>query len=92
MVHHRHSHHSSSLLHMTKLHMPSVHLPKSHYKFSNFVNDVSTPFRGAVKDITRTFDHGIGTFGKIGNSITTPLIIIGVAGIAFIVINKGSIR
>jgi len=93
MVHHRHSHHSG--LHMAKIHIPAVHLPKSHYKFSTFVKDVSTPFRGAVKEITGTFNHGLNvasSFGKIGSSLATPLIIIGVAGIAFIVVNKGSIR
>jgi len=90
MVHHRHSHHSG--LHMAKIHIPAVHMPKSHYKFGTFVKDISTPFTGAVKNITGSFNRGIGTFEKIGGSITTPLIIIGVAGIAFIVINKGVIR
>ena len=87
---HRHSHHSS--FHVAKLHIPAVHLPKSHYKFGTFVKDISTPFTGAVKNITGSFNRGIGTFEKIGSSMTTPLIIIGVAGIAFIVLNKGAIR
>lgn len=87
---HRHSHHSS--FHVGKLHIPAVHLPKSHYKFGTFVKDISTPFTGAVKNITGSFNRGIGTFEKIGGSMTTPLIIIGVAGIVFIVANKGAIR
>ena len=57
MVHHRHSHHSS--IHMAKIHIPAVHMPKSHYKFSSFVKDVSSPFRGAVKEISGTFNHGL---------------------------------
>jgi len=56
------------------------------------VKDISTPFTGAVKNITGTFNCGIGTFEKVGGSMTTPLIIIGVAGLAFIVINNGAIR
>ncbi len=93
MVHHRHSHHSG--LHMGKITIPAVHLPKSHYKFSTFVKDVSTPFKGVVKELSRTVNHGLdvaGSFSKMGSSLSTPLIIIGVAGIAFIVVNKGSIR
>ena len=100
---HRHSHHSSfhvgklniPAVHMAKLHVPAVHMPKSHYKFGTFVKDISVPIKGVAKEFSKTVNHSLdvlGSFGKVGSSLATPLIIIGVAGIAFIVVNKGAIR
>jgi len=68
------------------------HKHKSHYSFRSFVNDVSRPFITVEKDVAGVYNHGISTLGKVGSSVGTPLLIIGALGIAFLVVNRGSLR
>jgi hypothetical protein len=68
------------------------HKRKSHYSFRNFTHDISKPFMTVEKDVVGIYHHGISTFGKIGSSVGTPLLIIGAFGIAFLVLNRGSLR
>jgi hypothetical protein len=62
---------------------------KSHYSFRQFVHDSSKPFITVERDLTGAAIHTLDSFGKIGKSAFTPLIIIGCAGIAFIVLSRG---
>ena len=72
------------------------HKHRSHYSFRNFVNDVSKPFVTVERDVTGVYHHGISAFEKVGTSVAgsigTPLLIIGAFGVAYLVLNRGSLR
>lgn len=69
----------------------SRHRHRSHYTFGHFVKDISSPYREVAHEITHTFDHGLNSVGKIGSSLTTPLILVGALGVAYLVLNRGRV-
>jgi hypothetical protein len=44
------------------------------------------------RDVVGVYKSGFNALGKIGSSMGTPLLIIGVGVIAFVVINRGSLK
>ena len=69
---------------------------KSHYSFKNFQHDIIKPIGHSVmhveRDVVGVYKSGFNALGKIGSSMGTPLLIIGVGVIAFVVINRGSLK
>ena len=72
------------------------HKRKSHYSFKNFQHDVLKPFGHSVmhveRDVVGVYKSGFNALGKFGSSVGTPLLIIGVFGVAFLVLNRGSLK
>lgn len=71
--------------------MSRHHRHRSHYTFGHFVKDISSPYTGVIHELTHTVDHGLNSVGKIGSSLTTPLILVGALGVAFFVLNRGRV-
>jgi hypothetical protein len=68
------------------------HKHRSHYSFRQFTKDVSRPFMTVEKDVVGVYHHGLNTLGKIGSSVSTPLLIIVGAGVVFLVLNRGALK
>ena len=73
----------------------SHHHKRKHYSFKNFKHDILNPIGHGVmqteRNVAGVYKSGFNALGKIGSSMGTPLLIIGVGVIAFIVLNKGQI-
>ena len=72
------------------------HKRKHYYSFKNFQHDILKPIGHSVmhveRDVVGVYKSGFNALGKIGSSVGTPLLIIGAFGIAFLVLNRGSLR
>ena len=72
------------------------HKRQKHYTFKNFQHDIIKPFRHSVmhveRDVVGVYKSGFNALGKIGSSMGTPLLIIGALGVAFLVMNRGSLK
>jgi hypothetical protein len=72
------------------------HKRKHQYSFKDFKRDIIKPIGHTAmhveKDVVGVYKSGFNALGKFGSSMGTPLLIIGVGVIAFVVINRGSLR
>ena len=72
------------------------HKRKHNYTMKNFQHDILKPIGHSVmhveKDVVGVYKSGFNALGKFGSSMGTPLLIIGVGVIAFVVLNRGSLR
>ena len=72
------------------------HKRQKHYTFKNFQHDIMKPIGHSVmhveRDVVGVYKSGFNALGKIGSSMGTPLLIIGALGVAFLVMNRGSLK
>jgi hypothetical protein len=72
------------------------HKRQKHYTFKNFQHDILKPIGHSAmhveRDVVGVYKSGFNALGKFGSSMGTPLLIIGVGVIAFVVINRGSLK
>jgi hypothetical protein len=72
------------------------HKRQKHYTFKNFQHDIIKPIGHSVmhveRDVVGVYKSGFNALGKIGSSMGTPLLIIGALGVAFLVMNRGSLK
>jgi hypothetical protein len=72
------------------------HKHQKHYTFKNFQHDIIKPIGHSVmhveRDVVGVYKSGFNALGKIGSSMGTPLLIIGALGVAFLVMNRGSLK
>lgn len=71
------------------------HRRKHNYTMKNFKHDILNPIGHGVmqteRNVAGVYKSGFNALGKFGSSMGTPLLIIGVGVIAFVVINRGSL-
>ena len=72
------------------------HKRQKHYTFKNFQHDIIKPIGHSVmhveRDVVGVYKSGFNALGKICSSMGTPLLIIGALGVAFLVMNRGSLK
>jgi hypothetical protein len=72
------------------------HKRQKHYTFKNFQHDILKPIGHTAmhveRDVVGVYKSGFNALGKIGSSMGTPLLIIGALGVAFLVMNRGSLK
>jgi hypothetical protein len=72
------------------------HKRQKHYTFKNFQHDIIKPIGHSVmhveRDVVGVYKSGFNALGKFGSSVGTPLLIIGAFGVAFLVLNRGSLK
>ena len=72
------------------------HKRQKHYTFKNFQHDILKPIGHSAmhveRDVVGVYKSGFNALGKFGSSMGTPLLIIGVGVIAFVVLNRGSLK
>ena len=99
-----HHHHQSHHIHAPKIKFPSIkhhpiHIGKVHIgkpiSFKEFIggtNSVIKTITSPTRDLIHGVEHGLGSFGKgigtVGQSLTTPLIIVGGIALVYFVTKK----
>ena len=96
---HHHHHHQTHLIHTPKISFPTIkrpHMGKIHtVSFKEFINGTNSVIKSVTeptRDLIHGFDHGFSSFGKgigsVGQSLTTPLLIIGGVALVYFVTKK----
>ena len=97
MHHHHHHHHQPHHIHTsfpTIKHSPHIHIgkPISFNQFISGTNSVIKTVTAPTRDLIHGVEHGLGSFGKgigsVGQSLTTPLLIVGGIALVYFVTKK----
>ena len=98
MHHKKHYHHHSNHIHAPKINFPSIkhhpHIgkPISFKEFISGTNSVIKTVTSPTRDLIHGVEHGFSSFGKgigsVGQSLTTPLIIVGGIALVYFVTKK----